>query len=78
MPTSMRFGPYRFFFFSADGDEPVHIHVESSDGEAKFWLLPVRMAYNRGLRQKQLRQIRDLLEQHQNQLVENWNEFFDR
>lgn len=38
MPTVMRIGPYRLFFYSADGGEPPHIHVERDDRIAKLWL----------------------------------------
>ncbi|HEX9646771.1 MAG TPA: DUF4160 domain-containing protein [Alphaproteobacteria bacterium] len=43
MPTILRVGPYRFFFYSGDSDEPAHIHVERDDNVAKFWLDPVRL-----------------------------------
>ncbi|NLE29049.1 MAG: DUF4160 domain-containing protein [Phycisphaerae bacterium] len=39
MPTVFRVGKYRFFFFSGEGNEPAHIHVESGDSYAKFWLI---------------------------------------
>ena len=29
---------YRFFFFSNEGFEPPHIHVEKGDSHAKWWL----------------------------------------
>ncbi|MGV8124631.1 MAG: DUF4160 domain-containing protein [Candidatus Xenobiia bacterium LiM19] len=41
MPTVFRSGSYRFFFFSNENDEPKHIHIESSDKYAKFWIEPV-------------------------------------
>lgn len=44
MPVVHRFGPYRFFFYSHENqqtNEPPHVHVISSDGEASFWLSPV-------------------------------------
>ena len=44
MPTVMRIGLHRFFFFSGDGGEPPHVHVETGDNEAKFWLDPVSLA----------------------------------
>lgn len=34
MPTVLRVGPYRFFFYSGDGDEPRHVHVERGEGAA--------------------------------------------
>jgi hypothetical protein len=52
MPTVLRSGPYRFFFYAGDGAEPPHIHVERDDGEAKFWLDPVRLKRNNGVRKK--------------------------
>ena len=41
MPTVLRIGAFRFHFFSDEGDEPAHIHVDTGDGECKFWLDPV-------------------------------------
>jgi hypothetical protein len=43
MPTVQIEGPYRFFFYSGDSDEPAHIHVERENMKAKFWLTPVRL-----------------------------------
>ena len=48
MPTVLRVGSYRFFFYSADADEPPHIHVEQSGNAAKFWTDPVRLARSNG------------------------------
>ena len=47
MLTVLRDGPYRFFFYSGDRDEPPHVHVERDDCEAKFWLDPVRLERSR-------------------------------
>jgi hypothetical protein len=33
-PTVFREGPFRFFFFSRE-EERIHVHVTSSEGEAK-------------------------------------------
>jgi len=43
MPTVLRVGPYRFFFYAGDRDEPPHVHVERNDKVAKFWLDPIRL-----------------------------------
>src|SRR5262249_55675133 len=40
MPTVLIIQGFRFFFFSNEGSEPPHIHVEKGDGYAKFWLNP--------------------------------------
>jgi hypothetical protein len=36
MPTVLRSGGFRFFFYSQESREPPHIHVESGDATAKF------------------------------------------
>jgi len=36
MPTVLRLGPYRFFFYAGDADEPPHVHVERDRNTAKF------------------------------------------
>lgn len=76
MPTVLRVGPFRFFFFAGDRDEPPHIHVERDDCEAKFWLEPVRLEWSHGFRRKEINRIRKLAEEHREQLLEIWNEFF--
>jgi hypothetical protein len=43
MPTVLRIGAYRFFFFAGDKSEPLHVYVERDDNLAKFWLDPVRL-----------------------------------
>jgi hypothetical protein len=51
MPTVFLERGFRFFFYSNEGSprEPLHIHVEKDNLEAKFWLIPeVRVAYNDG------------------------------
>ena len=77
MPTVLRQGPYRVYFFSHENREPVHVHVDRDERTAKFWLRPVLLARNGGFGRKELRTIRDLLELHEGDLVEAWNEHFD-
>jgi hypothetical protein len=77
MPTSLRIGPYRFFFYSGDRDEPPHTHVQHDDKEAKFWLSPVRLSRNHGFNGSELRKIETIVEENERQLIETWNEFFN-
>ena len=74
MPTVLRVGRYRFFFFSNEGDEPPHIHVKAAGDEAKFWLGPVRMAANYGFNGHELNEIRRVVERHRDELLEAWND----
>ena len=76
MPTVHRDGPYRFFFYSADQNEPVHIHVERDACRAKFWLDPVRLARSGGFAAAELRAVERLVVANQQLLLGKWNEYF--
>ncbi|MEX2477089.1 MAG: DUF4160 domain-containing protein [Gracilimonas sp.] len=78
MPTVLRIAGYRFFFFSNEGNEPIHIHVESGDGYCKFWIDPVELAYSNGYHSAELNKIRKHVEQHRSQLKKEWNEYFSK
>ena len=76
MPTVLRVGRFRFFFFSNEGQEPPNIHVQAGEDEAKFWLQPVRLAANYGFNTSEINQIQQLVQDHQQELVEAWNDYF--
>ena len=78
MPTVLRVGPYRFFFYAGDGNEPPHVHVERNDSEAKIWLDPVRLERSGGFAAKELRRIEQITTEFHQQLMESWNDFFTR
>jgi len=78
VPTVLREQGFRFFFYSNEGQEPPHVHVEKGDGEAKLWLQPVMLAHSTGFNRGELRTVRELVFEHQAAFVERWNEHFDR
>jgi len=78
MPTVLRDGPYRIFFYSADYDEPPHVHVERESRRAKFWLDPTRLESNSGFGPVEIRRIQRLVEEQGGFLLRRWNEFFER
>src|SRR4030042_5151069 len=61
MPRVIRIGPYRFFFYSNEGVEPPHIHVEREERLAKFWLKPVALARSGRFNAHELRKIERLI-----------------
>ena len=78
MPTVLRVGSFRFFFYSADDDEPPHVHVERDNNVAKFWIIPVRLVRSGGFRRPELREIERLVGENAPLLLEAWRGFFDR
>ena len=77
MPTILRVGSYRFYFYSSGGDEPMHVHVQSGDNVAKFWLAPVLRERSGGFAPAELRRIETLVSEHQLELMEAWNAHFN-
>lgn len=78
MPTVLRIGPYRFFFYAGDRDEPAHVHVERDRNKAKFWLEPVRLQSSIGFASFELNRIQRLIEERRGQLLRDWHEYFGR
>ncbi|MDY7014889.1 MAG: DUF4160 domain-containing protein [Cyanobacteriota bacterium] len=78
MPTVLRVKGYRFFFFSLEGNEPPHIHVEQAEKAAKFWLTPIALAKSRNFRSKELSELEVIIEEYQELLLEKWHEHFNR
>lgn len=76
MPTVLRQGPYRFFFYASDRDEPPHVHVERDDNVAKFWLDPVRLQSSGGFSRAEIGRVEKLVTVSQHLLLEAWNEYF--
>ncbi len=76
MPTVLRIGRYRFFFYSNEREEPAHIHVQAGSAEAKFWLAPVELAATFGFSAREVGDIASLVREHEPELAEAWNEYF--
>lgn len=75
MPTVLRLLNWRFHFYYDEGAEP-HIHVDSGDGECKFWLQPIRLAKSCNISPIELRRIEAAVFEHQELFKEKWHEFF--
>ena len=76
MPTELRKYGLRFHFYSGDGHEPPHIHVDGNGCEAKVWLDAVRLAKAKGFNQKDITRILETVEEHRHQMMEAWHEYF--
>lgn len=78
MPTVLRIGRFRFYFFSNERQKPPHIHVKTAGDQAKFWLDPVELASNYGFSSRELNEIGKLVEQNAQFFQEVWNEYFSQ
>ena len=78
MPVVFRYKAYKFFFYSIEGSprEPVHIHVRSSEGEAKFWLSPLGVAESDGFDARSLRELLTVVEENRQLIERAWHEHF--
>ncbi len=76
MPTVLRTQGFRFYFYSHEGGEPAHVHIDRGGASAKIWLQAVSVAGNAGFAAKDLGTALRLTRKHQSQLLEAWNEFF--
>ncbi|MBN8958173.1 MAG: DUF4160 domain-containing protein [Rhizobiales bacterium] len=76
MPTVLRWGPYRVFFYSNERTEPPHVHVAAGDREVKLWLHDLAVAVNVGFPAHELGDIIRQLRSHREGLIEAWHEHF--
>ncbi|MBK9946326.1 MAG: DUF4160 domain-containing protein [Nitrospira sp.] len=76
MPTVLRAGPYRFFFYAGDREKPTHVHIEREDKVAKFWLDPIRLQESGGFSRMEIVRLHKLVIEYENSLLEAWDEYF--
>jgi hypothetical protein len=77
MPTILRWRGRRFYFYSSDGDEPPHVHVDHGGRTMKVWLDTLKVAYNDGYPLREVTTILDIVDQNRERLLEAWREHFD-
>lgn len=76
MPTVLRIGPFRFYFYSHEPNEPPHIHIDRGEATIKVWLDSLEVAKSRGFRAHEIGDIVKLVDEHRARLLEAWHEYF--
>ena len=76
MPTILRIGPYRFYFFSHEPNEPPHVHIDREQATIKIWLETLEVAQSRGFRPHEISGILTTTGEHRIALLEAWHEYF--
>ena len=76
IPTIFRERGYRFYFFSSE-ESRMHVPIQHSDGESKFWLKPIiELAQNFGLSSQELREVEGLVKLHEQEILNAWYRHF--
>jgi hypothetical protein len=77
-PTVFIYKNYRFMFFSREETRP-HVHITSPQGEAKFWLEPiVEPAKSFGFNEKQLNELKSIVVEKRDEILDKWKSHFGR
>lgn len=77
MPTVLIIEGFVFFFYSSEGNEPPHIHVEKAGAKAKWWLVPEpSSAFVVGFKARELKRMKELFHEHKSTFIEAWQKHF--
>ncbi len=78
MPTLFYYLGLKFSFYSND-HEPIHVHVTSGDGEARYRIEPdIALISNKGMKTRDLRIAEAAIEENKEVIIESWNKFFNK
>ncbi len=77
MPTVLKILGFKFFFYSNEGNEPIHVHIIKGDATAKVWLEPeIEFEYSYGFTTKEQKKILSLVEENLETIKSKWYEHF--
>ena len=68
----------RTAFYSADGAEAPHVHVERDEKIAKFWLSPIRLQDSGGFSRVELLRAEGMVRENVEALLRSWHDFFSK
>ncbi len=82
MPTILVLLGWRLFFYTNEGSEPIHVHCRKGDMECKYWLdidnFNINEDHSFNMSPKGKRQIRKIIFEHFDYIVEQWQELQGR
>ena len=80
MPTVLYIKGWRLFFYSNEGNEPIHIHGQKGDKDCKYWLdvddYAIRKAYTYNMNNKDIREVKKIILQNLDEIIQAWNTHF--
>lgn len=82
MPTILFLLGWRLFFYSNEGNEPIHIHAEKGEMECKFWIkvedFEIEEAFAYNMTPNSRKEIRKIIYEHFDYIVEQWYQYFKK
>jgi hypothetical protein len=80
MPTILFVLGWRFFFYSNEGNEPIHVHARKGETECKYWLRPefyeIEEAWSHNLTPRLRREVRKIIFDHFDLIAGEWHNVF--
>lgn len=79
MPTLLLLNGIRFFFYSNENDEPIHVHVTKGNANGKIWLEPsIEIEYLFGFSNSEQKDIIENVQANSENFKKKWNEYFGK
>jgi hypothetical protein len=73
---------WRFFFYSNEKNEPLHIHCQKAEKECKYWLdinnFALEEAYSYNMNNKDKREVKKIIFEYFEFIENEWNRFQKR
>ena len=70
---------WRFFFYSNERNEPIHIHTQKAEKECKYWLdsasFDIKEAFCFNMTERDQRQVKKIIFEYFEFIEEKWEEF---
>lgn len=82
MPTILLINGWRFFFYSNEAHEPIHIHCQKGDRECKFWLIrnefDIEEAYSYNMSVVDKREVKKIIFEYFELIETEWDKFYKK
>jgi hypothetical protein len=78
MPTLLLIKGFRFFFYSNESNEPMHVHVTKGGSEGKIWLEPLVFAYMHSFTAAEEKDVEEIILEHSENFKMKWYEYFGK
>lgn len=79
MPTILMLSGWRIYFYSNEGNEPIHVHCQKGDAESKYWIdienFEATEVYSYNMNSSDKRTIRKIIFTHFEYIINEWNKF---